>query len=253
MPSKNQTVTSKSDPWEDAQPYILAALEGYQELFESDPNGDFTVEARDEYTIQAEELVIARVDSGDAVMVSQAAQAALLGIVSAPAYSQGANLYANVEALVVPTITAQFAGANRIGGALYALEMARGLTESFAPIALQARQMELQSILNVAAVADKVDTGAMLDVKLLAGVGSDRETYAKRLIDAPYVQKSRWLDVTGAAGGFGGTNQTTSNNRGAGIASSLGGALSGAATGFSMGGPFGALIGGGLGLLSGLV
>jgi hypothetical protein len=252
MPSKSQTVTSKSDPWEDAQPYILAALTSYQELFESDPEGVLIVEDRDQYTLLAEETTIDRAADGSAIKLSKASQAALFGIVSAPAYSQGATLYANVESFVTPTITAQFAGANRIGGVLYQTELARALNDAFAPIALQARQMEIQAQLNVAAIADKVDQGAMLDVKLLAGIGSDREQYAKRLIDAPYIQKSRWMDVVGTAGGFGGSGQQTSTGRGGGVTSALGGALSGAASGFAMGGPFGALIGGGLGLLGGL-
>jgi hypothetical protein len=346
MPSKNQTVTSKSDPWEDAQPYILAALVSYQELFESDPDGALIVEERDAYTIQAEDTVITRVASGAAIKVSQAAQTALNTIVAAAApdysakytalkapadysariialqtasdagispdladlsgFSDLSTIFSSVQSLVTASVTAQFAGANRIGGALYPVELARGLTEAYSPFELQARQMgmsgatskiqakiansaaissairtgleadmrktsdllaasqfELQHLtasrqldlttkLNVAAVSDKVDQGAMMDVKLLAGVGSDRESYAKRLLDAPYVQKSRWLDVVGTAGGFGGTSQQTQSGRGGGVTSALGGALSGAASGFAMGGPFGALIGGGLGLLGGL-
>lgn len=253
MPSKNQTVTQKSDPWESAQPAILAALESYQELFESDPDGQFIVEERDENTVLAEELTLARAGDNSARKAGLAAQTAVHSILVAPAYFESAAIKTNVEAMVIPAITAQFAGAGRIGGAIYQEELARGITDAFAPIDLQARQMEITTKLQAAALASRADEGAMFDVKLLTSVGSDREGHAKRLIDAPYVQKSRWLDATGTAGGFGGTSQSTQSGRSGGIASSLGGALSGAATGFSMGGPFGALIGGGLGLLSGLI
>lgn len=289
MASKSQTVTEKNEPWAAAIPYIETALLNYQVLYNSDIYGVNITEPRDAFTLEAEATAYSRATnatSNAAGVNSQIAIAALVAddvvadvagleeIRTQTDYVRSADVYTNVEALVVPTVTAQFAAGNRIGGALYQSQMTKTLGETFSPFAMQADQAELSSklqaaqaitsaklqaaqitrsgIIQGASIADSVDRARMADVGILAGIGADREAYAKRILDAPYIQNARALDTYGTAGGFGGTSQRTNDMGSKGAQGALGGAIAGGAQGAMIGGPFGAVAGAALGALGGL-
>lgn len=266
----SQQVTEKSEPWIDAQPFILEALDNAELLFLSDPEGEDIVADRDPLTLSAELTAETRASNAESNAAGVSAQGAVIEAIGqsrkAEADTQvgvartrtteilnglttsSDDIFTEVSSKVTPAVNAIWASSGRMGSALAPSDLADKLTSAYAPYALQrtqlqlsavqiaeaARVSELTTIFQASGLAGTVDEAFMADIKLLNAIGLDREAHAQALINAPYVQALRWLDAAGSAGGFGGTSSRV-GEAGSTAGRALGGALSGAAMGAQIG------------------
>lgn len=222
--NKGSTQTTSTSPWSAQAPYLKEAFSGAQNLYQnqtpfapfSDVSNTAIGQAQSLYPMAGQ-------------LLGQTLGGEFLG--EANPYLQ--DVVGRASRDVMSGMNATFGGAGRTGGGLHQQALGTALgdvaTSVYAPAYEQERQRMSQAMFGAPSlIQGQLGTGQVIESK-------DLEEQL-----APYTNLQRYMDIIG--GGYGGTQSTPIEGRGA-----LAGAAGGAMAGGSIGGPWGALAGGLLG------
>lgn len=92
------------------------------------------------------------------------------------------SVYGSVASHVIPSVDAQFSLGGRYGSGAQADSLAQGLTNAYAPYALQQYQGERQMQQGAAGMAPAAAATDYTDLAALQGVGTARDTYGQNVL-----------------------------------------------------------------------
>ncbi len=240
--TKTQTSTSNSEPWSDQQPYIKDVMSQAKSLYNAPgpsyyPNS--TVAGFSPEQQQAQQLGVQRATQGNAGM--DMAEGYNKDILSGK-YLEDPNdgmMFQNIMQRVAPSVNSQFMGSGRSGSGLHADTLGRGITEAYAPYAVQMRQYGLGQMDAAANRSSMFAQNDYNDINALGAIGQQKQDLAQNEIQdavnrfnfyqdrdanklaqysgfvggnyggtttsqTPYQQPSIWSQIGGAALGLGG-------------------------------------------------
>lgn len=185
----SQSTTQKVEPPEVAQPHIKRALDAAQAEFSSGRPSYYPGQTYVPFAPETEAALGGqreRALQGSPLL--QGAQDYTGGILSGQGLPQNnpyfKQMFDAVASEVVPQVNSSFAGAGRSGSGLHAQQLAKGLTQGFAPIAYQDYGRERGFMESAADRAPGLAREDYYDIGQLGNVGQAREGLAETALAA---------------------------------------------------------------------
>lgn len=237
--SQQATTTSNSAPWAGQQPYLQQGFQSAQNLYNSSTPQYYpgqTVANQSPATQSALAGTIARATNGSPL--NNTASSYLQSVMS-PSYMNAGSpnsgaVFNNVASQVLPAVNSQFSLAGRYGSGAQANAASEGLTNAYAPFAMNLFQGQEANQQQAAGMAPNQANQAYTDLGQLGQAGATQDAYGQSLINAN-VNKFNWGQqlpanklaqymqmVQGNYGGTGTSTQTQPNNM---IPAAIGGIL----------------------------
>jgi hypothetical protein len=177
--SGTQKVVQQSGPPDILKPYVASGAADAQRLYQAGGPQVFpgsTVTGLSPQTMQGWAATSARALGGSPL--TSAAQGWATNALRGQSPLDD-PLYQSVASQVIPSVGSQFSAAGRYGSDAHAEALSRGLTEGWAPFALQEKT-------TAASLANPLANQDYTDLAQLQGVGTARDQYGQALVTDAY-------------------------------------------------------------------